>query len=116
MKPIRPHVTVDVKLASFPMPRPKYAVMIDKKPSELLEFSNANPGVFVFPFFTMRARKCPDCSKLSHDWIVRPFYIGNLKPQESVIRQFVSAAFGLPLSQCDDINNPDDHKFTTRED
>ena len=79
----------------------EYAILLDRTAAEILRFARTHPRCFVFTFYTGAPEDAPDMWPLmqalrrnSDIYIVQPIAIGNLSPQESVIRQFIERGFG----------------------
>ena len=96
------NVMVDPATLSSPVERyvPRYMALRDKIRREVLAAARANPGVFVFPFATGRPEDAPDYRWLARrgqgwrDHIVRPIYVGNLRPVDQAISQIITLTLG----------------------
>lgn len=86
-------VTVDIS-HFVPKTVCEYAIMCDRTMAELLAYSAAHPGCFVFPFCTRSVEDVDDFSALSSDYIAVPLYVGNMDYPASVIRQVVDVHLG----------------------
>jgi hypothetical protein len=105
----RKPVDVIVSLKGIPEPpNGQYAVLLDRNPQYLEKFAVEHPECFVIPFFTKDVSDVPNCSALTHEYVLLPYYVGNLTPRKKAIAEIVSqivACFGLDciLNEAEDL-------------
>jgi hypothetical protein len=76
---------VTVQLTRLPKPScTPCAVLVDRSPKFLEAFSRRHPRCYVFPFVTKLQY---DYSKLENLYVVKPMYVGNLRPMRNAVRQ-----------------------------
>jgi hypothetical protein len=83
---------VTVKIPSYLLPPPPkfhYAVLCDRSVEQINAFSEEHPKCWILPFFTKTVEDVPDCNTLLGDYIMRPWYVGNLTPRIEAIKQIV---------------------------
>lgn len=104
-------VTVNVTLSPMPKYVAKYIVLRNCSCREVMATARKNPNVWVFPFVTHTVGECPNYTWLGrmakrdarYSLVVRPLWIGNLKPVESAIEQIVVRTLG---TDCEEVKWP----------
>src|SRR5277367_1877809 len=78
----------------------QYAVLCDPTIERIEAFAAGHPKCFVFSFYTGAVDAVPDWSDVSGDHVMKPWYVGNLKPVANAIQQIVL----LALEGCGDVD------------
>jgi hypothetical protein len=87
-------VMVNAKGASH-IPLLECAVLCDRAIEEVVKFATTFPKCYVLPLYTKEVEDAPDCNCLAeYDHVLRPLYIGHLKPVKEAAVKIVTAYFG----------------------
>lgn len=93
-------VHIDAKAEPPKPPVPEFIVLRNKTLRQIRRVARENPGVWIYPFCTGKVKAVPNyCGfqrrgKPEDSHILRPFYVGNLRPVEDAIKGIVLHAFG----------------------
>jgi hypothetical protein len=98
--------TFDELLKDAPAYRPKYAILKNATPKEIIDFADKHERTFVFTFVTVPAPDAFDYNELLTEenvrmYVIQPFCVDCFLNQDEVIQQYIKAMFGEDFENAD---------------